>query len=198
DRRRVRRPAAVHERGPIERLHSAPDEWWRRPGVFRRLLASAPAGVWIRVEGGRLSVDGDLGRKPEPRRHAVERRDAGARHGVRRVAVPGNAPRDDRARPPVRNADVSLAAGQRIARGGVLDRAGPGRDHPGTARLAGMTWREARGSRIMNQPPIDRVMQVLDSFRIELPSWGFSNTGTRFGKYLQPAAALTIDEKFAD
>ncbi|HKB09836.1 MAG TPA: TIM barrel protein [Vicinamibacterales bacterium] len=50
----------------------------------------------------------------------------------------------------------------------------------------------------MNQPPIDRVMQVLDSFRIELPSWGFSNTGTRFGKYLQPAAALTIDEKFAD
>jgi L-rhamnose isomerase/sugar isomerase len=38
----------------------------------------------------------------------------------------------------------------------------------------------------------------LDSFQIELPSWGFSNTGTRFGKYLQPAAALTIDEKFAD
>jgi L-rhamnose isomerase / sugar isomerase len=44
----------------------------------------------------------------------------------------------------------------------------------------------------------ERIVQRLDSFRIELPSWGFSNTGTRFGKYLQPAAALTIDEKFAD
>ena len=44
----------------------------------------------------------------------------------------------------------------------------------------------------------ERLARALDSFRIELPSWGFSNTGTRFGKYLQPAAALTIDEKFAD
>ena len=39
---------------------------------------------------------------------------------------------------------------------------------------------------------------ALDSFRIELPSWGFANTGTRFGKFLQPAAATTIDEKFSD
>ena len=44
----------------------------------------------------------------------------------------------------------------------------------------------------------ERIFEALDSFRIELPSWGFSNTGTRFGKYLQAAAALTIDEKFAD
>jgi len=44
----------------------------------------------------------------------------------------------------------------------------------------------------------ERVLHALDSFRIELPSWGFSNTGTRFGKYLQAAAALTIDEKFSD
>jgi len=42
------------------------------------------------------------------------------------------------------------------------------------------------------------IVRALDSFRIELPSWGFSNTGTRFGKYLQPAAATTIDEKFSD
>jgi len=34
--------------------------------------------------------------------------------------------------------------------------------------------------------------------RIELPSWGFANTGTRFGKFLQPAAAATIAEKFSD
>src|SRR5262245_33820042 len=50
----------------------------------------------------------------------------------------------------------------------------------------------------MNGPQTDRVLKLLDSFRIELPSWGFSNTGTRFGKYLQPAAALTIEEKFSD
>src|SRR5947199_1518022 len=50
----------------------------------------------------------------------------------------------------------------------------------------------------MNTQQTDRVMQALDSFRVELPSWGFSNTGTRFGKYLQPAAAVTIEEKFSD
>jgi len=44
----------------------------------------------------------------------------------------------------------------------------------------------------------ERIARALDAFRIELPSWGFSNTGTRFGKYLQPAAALTIEEKFSD
>src|SRR6202795_4548924 len=42
------------------------------------------------------------------------------------------------------------------------------------------------------------VYAALDSFRIELPSWGFANTGTRFGKFLQPAAAATIDEKLSD
>ncbi|MHB1021707.1 MAG: TIM barrel protein [Acidobacteriaceae bacterium] len=43
-----------------------------------------------------------------------------------------------------------------------------------------------------------KVWDALDSFRIELPSWGFANTGTRFGKFLQPAAASTIEEKFSD
>src|SRR5450631_133357 len=43
-----------------------------------------------------------------------------------------------------------------------------------------------------------RVFQALDGFRIELPSWGFANTGTRFGKFLQPAAATTTEEKLAD
>jgi L-rhamnose isomerase/sugar isomerase len=42
------------------------------------------------------------------------------------------------------------------------------------------------------------VHRALDGFRIELPSWGFANTGTRFGKFLQPAAAVTIEEKFSD
>jgi L-rhamnose isomerase/sugar isomerase len=44
----------------------------------------------------------------------------------------------------------------------------------------------------------DQAFQVLDAFQIEIPSWGFANTGTRFGKFLQPAAAATIEEKFAD
>ncbi|HEV2689966.1 MAG TPA: TIM barrel protein [Bryobacteraceae bacterium] len=39
---------------------------------------------------------------------------------------------------------------------------------------------------------------ALDGFQIELPSWGFANTGTRFGKFLQPAAATTTEEKLAD
>ena len=42
------------------------------------------------------------------------------------------------------------------------------------------------------------IVAALDSFRIEIPSWGFANTGTRFGKYLQPAAAFTIEEKLSD
>jgi L-rhamnose isomerase / sugar isomerase len=44
----------------------------------------------------------------------------------------------------------------------------------------------------------DRVWAALDGFRIEVPSWGFANTGTRFGKFVQGGAATTIDEKFAD
>ncbi len=43
-----------------------------------------------------------------------------------------------------------------------------------------------------------RVWRALDEFRIEIPSWGFANTGTRFGKFSQPAAATSIEEKFAD
>ena len=40
--------------------------------------------------------------------------------------------------------------------------------------------------------------KVFDDFKIEIPSWGFANTGTRFGKFVQAAAASTIEEKFAD
>jgi L-rhamnose isomerase/sugar isomerase len=44
----------------------------------------------------------------------------------------------------------------------------------------------------------DLTVKALDSLRIEIPSWGFANTGTRFGKFVQAAAASTIEEKFAD
>lgn len=42
------------------------------------------------------------------------------------------------------------------------------------------------------------VHASLERFQIELPSWGFANTGTRFGKFLQPAAASTLEEKLSD
>ncbi len=45
---------------------------------------------------------------------------------------------------------------------------------------------------------IDRLSKHLDQFAIEVPSWGFANTGTRFGKFVQPSAASTLEEKFAD
>ena len=44
----------------------------------------------------------------------------------------------------------------------------------------------------------ENLFQALETFRIELPSWGFANTGTRFGKFIQPAAATTTEEKFSD
>ncbi len=44
----------------------------------------------------------------------------------------------------------------------------------------------------------DNFIAALDRLRIELPSWGFADTGTRFGKFLQDSAASTIEEKFAD
>jgi L-rhamnose isomerase / sugar isomerase len=43
-----------------------------------------------------------------------------------------------------------------------------------------------------------KVRKALDGFRIELPSWGFANTGTRFGKFQQAAAATTTAEKLSD
>lgn len=42
------------------------------------------------------------------------------------------------------------------------------------------------------------IVSALDRFRIELPSWGFADTGTRFGVFRQPAAARTLEEKIAD
>jgi L-rhamnose isomerase/sugar isomerase len=44
----------------------------------------------------------------------------------------------------------------------------------------------------------ERIHKALDTFAIELPSWGFSNTGTRFGKFIQDSAATTTEEKLAD
>lgn len=43
-----------------------------------------------------------------------------------------------------------------------------------------------------------RAVEALDSFAIETPSWGFADTGTRFGKFFQDAAAIDTNDKFAD
>ena len=37
----------------------------------------------------------------------------------------------------------------------------------------------------------DKIFKALDGFCIELPSWGFANTGTRFGKF-QQAGFVTV------
>lgn len=42
------------------------------------------------------------------------------------------------------------------------------------------------------------IQKSLDTFAIELPSWGFANTGTRFGKFIQASAATCTAEKIAD
>ncbi len=44
----------------------------------------------------------------------------------------------------------------------------------------------------------EAAFDALDKLKIEVPSWAFANTGTRFGKFIQPAAATCIEEKFSD
>jgi len=50
----------------------------------------------------------------------------------------------------------------------------------------------------MDRTQTQAVFAALDAFKIELPSWGFADTGTRFGKFFQDAAASTTEEKFHD
>jgi L-rhamnose isomerase/sugar isomerase len=50
----------------------------------------------------------------------------------------------------------------------------------------------------MDDKQAARVFEALDKLKIELPSWGFANTGTRFGKFMQAAAATSIEDKFSD
>jgi L-rhamnose isomerase/sugar isomerase len=44
----------------------------------------------------------------------------------------------------------------------------------------------------------ERAFEALNRLSIELPSWGFANTGTRFGKFIQLSAATTTEEKLQD
>jgi L-rhamnose isomerase/sugar isomerase len=42
------------------------------------------------------------------------------------------------------------------------------------------------------------MLQRINSLRVETPSWGYGNSGTRFKVFAQPGAARTIEEKLAD
>jgi len=44
----------------------------------------------------------------------------------------------------------------------------------------------------------DLIISRLERFTIEVPSWGFADTGTRFGKYLQESAAVDLEDKLTD
>jgi L-rhamnose isomerase / sugar isomerase len=50
----------------------------------------------------------------------------------------------------------------------------------------------------MNDKQAEKVISGLDELKIETPSWGFADTGTRFGKFLQDGAAIDINDKIAD
>jgi L-rhamnose isomerase / sugar isomerase len=50
----------------------------------------------------------------------------------------------------------------------------------------------------MNDKQTERVISALDELAIETPSWGFADTGTRFGKFLQDGAAIDINDKMTD
>lgn len=45
---------------------------------------------------------------------------------------------------------------------------------------------------------IDEIVSTLAAQRIELPSWGFADSGTRFKAFHHPGAARTPEEKLAD
>lgn len=60
-----------------------------------------------------------------------------------------------------------------------------------------------RAERILDQVTADgrdpeTLLARLKSFAIETPSWGYADTGTRFGKFHQPAAARTMCDKLDD
>src|SRR5207247_9750335 len=107
--RRRRGSATVHRGARVERLYRAPDGSRSPARLLRRVLAGFQAGVRLRVAARRLSVDGHLGREPQPSRPAVEWPRADPRPGVRRLAVPGAAAPDGRARIALRDAHLSLA-----------------------------------------------------------------------------------------
>jgi L-rhamnose isomerase/sugar isomerase len=50
----------------------------------------------------------------------------------------------------------------------------------------------------MTEKPEVLIHRAPDNFPIELPSWGFANARTRFGKIIPLAAAVSLEDKFGD
>src|SRR5215472_14599137 len=71
------------------------------------------------MEDRGFSVARHLGGESEPHSRAMERQHDRARNGIRRVANPGDPPRDDRSRQPVRSTGLSLAACEIAPGGGI-------------------------------------------------------------------------------
>ncbi len=55
----------------------------------------------------------------------------------------------------------------------------------------------SRKVRLSSRRSAEVVRRML-RFKVETPSWGFSDTGTRFGKFYQDAAAIDLSDKLAD
>ncbi|MFA6135373.1 MAG: TIM barrel protein [Phycisphaerae bacterium] len=57
----------------------------------------------------------------------------------------------------------------------------------------------ARKKRLaLNSSRESAVIERMLRLKIEVPSWGYADTGTRFGKYLQDAAAVDLADKLSD
>jgi len=59
-------------------------------------------------------------------------------------------------------------------------------------------YRELESRLIDRGIDVDKVKSKLKSQRIETPSWGYGNSGTRFAVFKEPGAARDIHEKLAD
>src|SRR5215472_10223605 len=73
-----------------------------------------------------------------------------------------------------------------------------GRKQETFGAIPGLPQDRTKGVIVFTTRETDTIVRALDSFRVELPSWGFANTGTRFGKFQQRATASTIEEKLSD
>jgi len=56
----------------------------------------------------------------------------------------------------------------------------------------------SRSSPRLSSRRAEQVVRRLERFQIEVPSWGYANTGTRFGKFLQDSAAVDLEDKLRD
>ncbi len=55
-----------------------------------------------------------------------------------------------------------------------------------------------RGMCGLSSNAAEKAIQRLLRFQIEVPSWGYADTGTRFGKWMQESAAVDLEDKLAD